>query len=199
MLLDQKKTRRMVVIVSIICAVAFVGVLPVVLGLVVFSGGSQDATSQLIDDAKQRVEENPASVPALVDLAAQYRAAGKPQDATATLQKAVALGPKTRDDLDSLTGALADQPGLRLVVLQSYTKTHPKDADAFFTYGATAEAQGQVVVARLAFQRAAQLAPKGSQLRENAESALTRLKDAPVAPTPTVPTTPATPATPATP
>ena len=189
----------MVVIVSIICAVAFVGVLPVVLGLVVFGGGSQDATGQLIDDAKKRVEQNPASVRALVDLAAQYRAAGKPQDASATLQKALALGPKTKDDLQALTGGFSGQPALQLQVLQTYTKAHPKDAEAFFSYGATAEQVQQVLVARLAYQRAVELAPKGSSMRENAQAALTRLKDTPVAPTPTNPTTPSAPATPATP
>jgi cytochrome c-type biogenesis protein CcmH/NrfG len=198
-LLDQKKTRRMVVIVSIICAVAFVGVLPVVLGLVVFGGGSQDATSQLIDDAKKRVEQDPTNVRALVDLAAQYRAAGKPQDATATLQKALALGPKTKDDLQALIGGFSEQPALQIQVLQTYTKTHPKDGEAFFTYGATAEQLQQVLVARLAYQRAVQVAPKGSSVRENAQAALTRLKDAPVTPTPTVSTAPSVPATPATP
>jgi cytochrome c-type biogenesis protein CcmH/NrfG len=198
-LLDQKKTRRMVVIVSIICAVAFVGVLPVVLGLVVFGGGAQDASGQLIDDAKQRVEENPTSVRALVDLAAQYRAAGEPQDATTTLQRALALGPKTREDLQALIGGLSEQPALQLQVLQTYTKSHPKDGEAFFTYGATAEQLQQVLVARLAYQRAAQVAPKGSTLSQNAQAALTRLRDAPVTPTPTVSTTPTAPATPATP
>jgi tetratricopeptide (TPR) repeat protein len=198
-LLDQKKTRRMVVIVSIICAVAFVGVLPVVLGLVVFGGGSQDATGQLIDDAQKRVAQDPTSVLALVDLAAQYRAANKPQEAATTLQKALSLGAKTKDDLQALTGGLADAPLQQLQVLQDYTKSHPNDADAFFTYGATAEGLGQVLVARLAYQKAFQVAPKGSTLRENAQSALTRLKDAPIPTTPVVPTTPATPATPATP
>ena len=189
----------MVVIVSIVCAVAFVGVLPVVLGLVVFGGGSQDATSQLIDNAKKRVEQDPTSVSALVDLAVQYRAAGKPQDANATLQKALALGPKTRDDLQALNGAFSEQPALKLQVLQTYTRAHPKDAEAFFDYGAAAEQVQQVIVARLAYQRAVELAPKGSSLRGNAQSALTRLKDTPVAPTPTVSTTPSAPATPATP
>lgn len=189
----------MVVIVSIICAVAFVGVLPIVLGLVVFGGGSQDATGQLINNAKQRVEQNPTSVRALVDLAAQYRAAGKSQEATVALQKAVALGPKTKDDLQALTRGLSEQPALQIQVLQTYTKTHPKDADAFFTYGSTAEQLQQVLVARLAYQRAVEVAPKGSALRENAQTALTRLKDAPVTPTPTVSTTPSVPATPATP
>lgn len=189
----------MVVIVSIICAVAFVGVLPVVLGLVVFGGGSQDASSQLIDDAKQRVEENPTSVRALVDLAAQYRAAGEPQDASTTLQKALALGPKTNDDLQALIAGFSEQPAVQLQVLRAYTTAHPKDGEAFFTYGATAEQLQQAVVARLAYQRAVQVAPKGSTLRENAQAALTRLRAAPVAPTPTVSTTPSSPATPATP
>lgn len=189
----------MVVIVSIVCAVGFVGVLPVVLLLVVFGGGSSDASGQLVKDAETRVAQDPTNVRLLVDLAAQYRAANKPQETAATLKRALVIGPKTKDDLQALIGGLADQPAAQLQVLQIYTKAHPRDADAFFTYGSTAEGLGQVLVARLAYQKALQLGPKGSSLRDNAQSALNRLKDAPVTPTPSLPATPATPAAPATP
>ena len=191
----------MVVIVSIICAVGFVGVLPIVLGLVVFGGsGSSDAVTQLIDDAKRRVDANPNDIGALVDLAAQYRAANKPEDSAATLQKAIALGPKTSEELQNLIGGLGDQPGLQLQVLQDYTKKNPKDANALFLYASTSETVGQVVAARLAYQRAFENAPKGSQLKTDAKTALDRLKETPSAPTPTQPPpTPTAPATPATP
>lgn len=193
----------MVVIVSIICAVAFVGVLPVVLGLVVFgdSGGGQ--SGQLIKDAENRVKAAPNDLDALVSLAVQYRAAGRPQDETATLQKAITVGAKNNDDLQILLGGLAQQPGQRLEVLKTYTKANPKDGDAFLTYGQTAEQVGQLVTARLAYQQALKLAPKDSTLQQNAETSLERLKSTPAAPTPTEPpptaTTPTGPATPATP
>lgn len=199
MLLDQKKTKRMVRIVSIICAVGFVGVLPVVLGLVVFGGGSSNGTGQLVKDAENRVKAAPDDVTALVDLAAQYRAAGRTQDAAVQLQKAIGVGAKTSSDLQALVSGLADNPAEQLQVLQTYTKAHPKDADAFFTYGSTAEGAGQILTARLAYQKAFQAAGKDSTLRQNARLALDRLKNAPVPTAPSLPTTPAAPATPATP
>ena len=193
----------MVVIVSIICAVAFVGVLPIVLGLVVFGGGSDSQTVQVLKDAENRVKAAPNSIEALVTLAVQYRAAGRPQDEAVTLQKAIAVGPKDNQELQLLLGGLAQQVGQRLQVLQAYTKTHPKDAEAFLTYGQTAETASQPLVARLAYQRALQNAPKDSSVRQNAQTGLDRIKNTPPAPTPTVPTPtqtgPVTPATPVTP
>ncbi len=187
----------MVVIVSIICAVAFVGVLPVVLGLVVFGGGSASQTEQVLKDAESRVKASPNSIEALVTLAGQYRGAGRQQDEVVTLQKAIAVGPKDNQELQLLLGGLAQQVGQRLQVLQAYTKSHPKDAEAFLTYGQTAETASQTLVARLAYQRALQLAPKGSTFRQNAQTGLDRLKNTPAAPTPTVPTpTPTGPVTP---
>jgi cytochrome c-type biogenesis protein CcmH/NrfG len=204
-LLDQKKTRRMVVIVSIISAVGFVGVLPVVLGLVVFGdsgGGANNQIEQLVRDAERKVQQSPNQVVPLVELAAQYRAADRPQDELATLQKAIAIGPKTGEELQSLVSGLAQQPALQIQVLTAYAKKNPKDADAWFLYGATAERTGQVVAARLAYQNAAKYAPKGSTLAENAQTAFERMKNTPLPQTPAqggTTTTPATPATPATP
>lgn len=189
----------MVKIVAIICAVAFVGVLPVVLGLVVFGGGASNPNEQLVSEAEARVEAAPNDLAALVDLAAQYRAADRAQDASLTLQKAIAVGASTNGELQILVGGLSGSPGQQLQVLQVYTKKYPKDADAFFTYGQTAESAGQLLTARLAYQRAAQVAAKGSTLRQNAQAALERLKNTPVPETPATPATPTAPATPATP
>ena len=193
----------MVVIVSIICAVAFVGVLPIVLGLVVFGGGSDSQTEQALKDAESRIKATPNSIEALITLAALYRGANRQQDETVALQKAVAVGAKDNEELQLLLGGLAQQVGQRLQVLQTYTKAHPQDADAFLTYGQTAETANQILTARLAYQRALQLAPKGSTLRQNAQTSLDRLKATPAAPTPTVPTptatAPVTPGAPVTP
>ena len=194
----------MVVIVSIICAAGFVGVLPIVLGLVVFGGGgSGSQTQQVLKDAENRVKATPDSIDALVTLAALYRGANRTQDEAVTLQKAMGVGPKNNDELQLLLGGLSQLVGQRLQVLQTYTKAHPKDADAFLTYGQTAEAANQTLTARLAYQRAQQLAPKGSTLRQNAKIALDRLKATPATPTPTVPTptatAPVTPGSPVTP
>ncbi len=189
----------MVVIVSIVSAVAFVGVLPIVLGLVVFGGGgSGDPQQQLVEDAERRVQAAPNQVVPLVELAAAYRAAGRPQDEATALQKAIAAGPDDNNELQALVGGLSQQPAQQLQVLAAYTKAHPKDADAFFTYGAAAERAGQTLAARLAYQQAVKTSRPGSTLRENATTALERLRNAPPPTTPqqTIPQTPATPATP---
>ena len=137
----------MVVIVSIICAAGFVGVLPIVLGLVVFGGGgSGSQTQQVLKDAENRVKATPDSIDALVALAALYRGANRTQDEAVTLQKAIGVGAKNNDELQLLLGGLSQQVGQRLQVLQTYTKAHPKDADAFLTYGQTAETANQTTV-----------------------------------------------------
>lgn len=192
----------MVVIVSIISAVAFVGVLPIVLGLVVFgdsSGGANDQIGQLVRDAEAKVQRSPNQVVPLVELAGQYRAAGRPQDELATLQKAIAAGPKDSDEVQTLVSGLSQQPALQLQVLSDYTKKNPKDPDAWFLYGATAERTGQIVASRLAYQNAVKYAPKDSTLRENAQAAFERLKNTPVPDTPAATPTTTGPATPATP
>ena len=194
----------MVVIVSIICAAGFVGVLPIVLGLVVFGGGGTGSqTQQVLKDAENRVKATPDSIDALVALAGLYRGANRTQDEAVTLQKAMGVGAKNNNELQLLLGGLSQLVGQRLQVLQTYTKAHPKDADAFLTYGQTAETANQTLTARLAYQRALQLAPKGSTLSQNAKIALDRLKATPATPTPTVPTptatAPVTPGSPVTP
>ena len=194
----------MVVIVSIICAAGFVGVLPIVLGLVVFGGGgSGSQTQQVLKDAENRVKATPDSIDALVTLAGLYRGANRTQDEAVTLQKAMGVGAKNNNELQLLLGGLSQLVGQRLQVLQTYTKAHPADADAFLTYGQTAESVNETLIARLSYQRALQLAPKGSALRQNAQTALARLKATPATPTPTVPTptatAPVTPGSPVTP
>ncbi len=197
MLLDQKRTKRMVKIVSTICAVAFVGVLPIVLIVIIFNGGGSDnQNDDLVKAAEQRVEKNPNDLDALVELASLYRSSGKPTEATATVAKAVAIGPKDKDELNSLIGVLADDQGQALKVAEKYTKDKPKDPEGWFAYAIQSERAQQILTARLAFQRTIQLAPKDSLLSSNAQTALDRLKDTPITPVEPLPTTPATPVTP---
>lgn len=202
MLLDQKKTKRRVRIVSIICAGALVVGLPAVLIPTLFGTGdttAQDQLNQAVKAAEAKVNASPKDVAALVDLATQYRAAKRTQDATTTMQRAVAIGAKNSGELTILVSGLSDNPAGQLQVLATYTKSHPKDADAFFTYGTTAERAGQILAARLAFQRAAQVAPKGSPIAQSAQQALERLKNTPLPSTPSATVTSTVPATPATP
>jgi uncharacterized protein HemY len=196
-LLDQKRTKRMVRIVSLVCAIAFVGVLPIVLGLIIWGGGGSNPANQLIEDAEAAVQRNPNDLNALVTLAAQYRSANRPSDASATIQKAVAIEPKNSDELNALVGLLSSEDQTQAVAIaETYTKDNPKDPEGWITYGVQAERAQLVLQARLAFQRALSLAPKGSPTAENARVALERLKNVPITPVEPLPTTPQEPVTP---
>lgn len=174
MLLDQQRTKRMVKIVSIICALGFVGVLPVVLGLLLF-GGNDSGQNRLIKDAEAQVAKNPADVTALVDLATRYKSDGRNADAEATLDKAVAAGARNYTELAPLVSALADTPTKQLAAIEKFTTTHPKDADGWLIYGQVAEQNNQTVKARLAYGRALQNAAPGTPVATNAQTAIQRL------------------------
>ena len=111
MLLDQQRTKRTVKIVAIICAVAFVGVLPIVLGLIIWGDNDPTGQGQIVKEAEDRVNANPNDVEALVELSLRYRNANRAADAARTLQRAIAVPPAPADEL----GRIAEQQtqGLR--------------------------------------------------------------------------------------
>lgn len=186
MLLDQKRTKRMVKIISIICAVAFVGVLPVVLGVILFSDNDPSGQQQLIKDAESAVSANPSDIQALVDLASRYRSAGRADDANATINRAIAVPPKTADDVSAVVYALADTPPKQLSVLKTFTTSHPKNAEAWLLYGQIAEQQTQALTARLAYGRALATAGTNATIRRDAQEALQRVATMQTESTPTV-------------
>ncbi len=190
--MDQQRTRKITRIVAIIMVVGLVGVLPIALGLIIFGGNSpQDTAGQLIKDAEAKVAANPANITALVDLATQYQSNGRAKDASDTLDKAIAAGPKNIDDLRVLAGALGNDQRKQIAVLKAYTKKFPKDGEGWYAYGTTAAGAGETLTARLALQKALDLAKPGSQLAQNAKTALANVNT--VDTTQIVPTTPTTP------
>ena len=58
-LLDQKRTRRMVQVIAILTSLAFAGVIFVVLGLIFFGGGGSTVADHELSDARALVEERP--------------------------------------------------------------------------------------------------------------------------------------------
>jgi len=178
MLLDQQHTKRMVKLVAIICALGFVGVLPIVLGLLLFGDNDASGQTELIKEAEQKVAANPGDSAALVELATRYRSADRNRDAEATLDKAVAAGAKNYNELTPLVAALADTPQKQLTVLETYTKARPKDAEGWLLYGTIAEQNNQTVKARLAFGRALQNAPPSSPTRASAQAGIQRVSTA---------------------
>ena len=173
--MDQQRTKRMVKIISIICAVAFVGVLPVVLGLILFGDHDTTGQGQIVKEAEAKVNADPANVQALVDLARQYRAANRSADAETTLQRAIDAPPKTVADLEAVVYALADTPQKQFVVLKRFTGSHPANAAGWMLYGQIAEQQTQALQARLAYGRALATAGADKSIRADARSALERI------------------------
>jgi tetratricopeptide (TPR) repeat protein len=163
-LLDQKRTKRMVQVVAILTSLAFGGVILVVLGLIFFGGGSQSVADQALSDAKSAVQAAPNDPDALEQLASAYAGVNQLDKAVATQKRAVALQP---DDISrvrtlvSLQSQAGDRAGA-IATLQAYTARHPKAADAFFDLATLAEDAGRTDLARLSYQTFLRLAPDDS-------------------------------------
>jgi tetratricopeptide (TPR) repeat protein len=206
-LLDQKRTKRMVKIVSIVAAIAFAGVIFVVLGVIVFGGGGGgNGAGDQLKAAQQLVQQNPRSAAAWTDLAAQYQAQGQTAQAIDAAQHAVSLAPNNYSGVQSLVALLSNsnQHAQAVVVLQRYTAKNATNADAFLTLGLEAERASRKKLAQLAYGRFLELAPQDA----NAPFVRDKLKTlggggtptrATTTAAPTTTSTPATPRAPATP
>ena len=117
-LLDQKRTRRMVQVVAILTSLAFAGVIFVVLGLIFFGGGDTSAEEQVLSDAKtprrgaSRTTRTPGRswprpTPGREDLAQAIAAATqggepRPRATSAALQTLVSLQIRAGDTDDAI-------------------------------------------------------------------------------------------------
>lgn len=190
-LLDQQRTRKMTRIVAIIMVVGLVGVLPIALGMIIFSDdGQQASATTLIQDAEARVAKNPRDVIALVALAAQYQSAGRNKESADTLAKAADIGPSNIDTLRTLVGAYGSDTGRQAEIIKAYLKTHQRDAQAWLLSGTVAANTGDVLGARLAYQRVLSLVKPDSATGQSAQAGLDSLQS--ITPDQIVPTTPTT-------
>src|SRR3990172_8588493 len=155
MLLDQKRTKRMVRIVSIIAAVGFVGALIPILVLVIVQGGSGQTTSE---QGQDRIQEAIAptiarpNYPAVFDdLARAYLTNSQAQEAITPARRALQLAPRNAEYLSVLVGALteAGQAEQSVEVAQAFTKRNPRDALGFLQLARVAEAAGRTPLALL--------------------------------------------------
>lgn len=171
--------------------VGLVGVLPIALGVIIFSDNGQTNPNTTLKDAEAKVAKNPKDITSLVSLSAQYRAAGRPKDALDTLQKAIDLGPKTTNELRIVVGALGSDSAKQLTVLRTFTKAYPKNPDGWYQYGLIAANTGDTLGARLAYQKVLAIVPASSPLTAQANAGLEALAQS--APTNITPTTPSSP------
>jgi len=205
MLLDQKRTKRWVKLVSILAAFAFAGVIFVVLGVILAGGGSSDGSTDLLKEAQERVQTEPRNPAAWEDLASQYASQQRLAEAIPPAERAVKLAPNDYSRLQTLVSLLSqsNDHNRAVVVLQRFTARNPQNADAFIDLGIQAEQAGKPALAQLAYGSFLRLLPKDARasavrqkLRELRGGGTTTGGGST---TPTTPATPETPATPATP
>jgi cytochrome c-type biogenesis protein CcmH/NrfG len=163
-LLDQKRTRRIVQVVAILTSIAFVGVIFVVLGLVLVGGGNgagSGANAELVAEAQDAVDENPNDAEAWEDLAQAHSANGSPEEAIVAAEKAVELAPDELRRTQTLVALHISQNDQASAVdaLTAFTKENPDNADGFLQLGTIAEQAGRTQLARISYQRYITLNP----------------------------------------
>lgn len=164
MLLDQKRTKRIVQVVAILTSLAFAGTIFVVMGLVFFGGGSSPERDQ-VNELKELVKDNPDDADAWQQLASAHISAGDKEDAITAAQRAVELQPAVFRNASTLSQAYTeagDTDGA-IRALSDFTESNPKNPDGFLALGQTAEQAGRVAIARLAYQQFLKLEPESVQ------------------------------------
>ena len=174
MLLDQKRTRRTVQVVSILTSLAFAGVIFVVLGLIFFGGSGNTIADEQLSSAKSLVKKEPRNADAWESLASAYAGTNKFPEAIAAAKRAAALDPgsyRRLQTLVSLQVGQLDNAGA-IVTVQAFTAKHPDNAEAVLQLAQLAEKDGKTALARLSYQSFLRLAPDDP----NAAAVRTRLK-----------------------
>ena len=163
MLLDQKRTKRLVRITAVITAIAFAGVALVIIAVIILGGGSSPTAEQL-GEARTRVEQEPENPAAWDQLAAAYQADGQTPEAIDAARRAVQLAPREFSRTITLVQLLvqADRRGDAIEVMQAFTQRNPEDAEGFFQLGRLAQEEGRVQLAILSYQTYLRLAPDGA-------------------------------------
>lgn len=163
MLLDQKRTQRIVKISAILTSIAFGGIALVAIVAIIFGGfgGSGDATQERVDQARERAESQPTSAAAWDQLATAEYAAGHKKEAIEASQKAIALAPNDFSRTLTLVRIHTQdgQPGQAMRVVERFIDKNPRNADAYLQLGGAAQTAGKTQVARLAYQKFLELDP----------------------------------------
>jgi tetratricopeptide (TPR) repeat protein len=163
-LLDEKRTKRIVQVVAILTSIAFAGTIFVVMGIVFFGGGSSPERDQ-VNELKGLVERQPQNADAWQQLASAHIAAGDTQEAVAAAERSVELAPESFRNVSTLVLALqeAGDTGGAVDALEEFTNANRTNSEAFLQLGVSAQAIGRTAVARLAFQRYLELEPDSSR------------------------------------
>ncbi len=183
MLLDQKRTQRIVKIAAVLTSVAFAGLGIVVIAVIMLGGGGNATEADRVTAARERVEQQPQNASAWDQLATAEYLAGNKDAAIKASRKSIALAPREFTRRLTLVRIYKEsgQPQLALKEIQAYIDKNPNDAEAFLQLGGTADEAGNPIMARLAYQRFLTLDPQNpsaAQVRERLK-ALTGTQTAP--------------------
>jgi tetratricopeptide (TPR) repeat protein len=163
-LLDEKRTKRIVQVVAILTSIAFAGTIFVVMGIVFFGGASSPERDQ-VNDLRSLVEREPQNADAWQQLASAHIAAGDTQEAIDAAERSVQLAPDSYRNVSTLVLArqeAGDREGA-VDALQRFTNENRTNSEAYLQLGVSAQAIGRTAVARLAFQRYLELEPDSAR------------------------------------
>jgi len=160
-LLDQKRTKRMVQIVAILTSLAFGGVILVVMGLIFFGGGGQTQADVLLAEARERVEQEPRSADAWEQLASAFAGTEEFDQAIEAAERSVELEPDNFRRLQTLVSLQVRQNDTEgaIAALQGFTTRNSDNGEAFLQLGQLAEEAGRTPLARLSYQAFLRLEP----------------------------------------
>lgn len=157
----------MVQVVAVLTSIAFIGVIFVVVGFIVFGGGGSSGANgggaELRSVAEDEIEADPQNPEGWSALAAAELQDGNTDAALEAAQMAAKLDPNDFDLVQTVVQVQVTSGNGPAAVqtLQNYTQSNPQDPDGFVTLGQIADQNGQTDLARLAYQRYLQLAPDG--------------------------------------
>ena len=156
----------MVQVVAVLTSIAFIGVIFVVVGFIVFGGGSsggQGGTADLRSVAQDEIDADPQNPEGWSALAAAELQDGNTEAALEAAQQAAKLDPNDFDLVQTVVQVQVTSGNSAGAVetLRVYTEANPQNPDGFVTLGQIADQSGQTNLARLSYQRYLQLAPDG--------------------------------------
>ncbi|MBI2684118.1 MAG: tetratricopeptide repeat protein [Actinobacteria bacterium] len=203
MLLDERKTKRRVRIIAVIASLAFVGAIVPVLFVSLFSGSSTDSSVKAALEQTRKTPNDPAAYDGLaIAYASDTPTRESALNAVAAARKALALTPKrdARAQFDRVRTLVANlqtagQNDQALAAANAFTRAQPKNADAFYLLGQTADQQSRSVLARLSYERFVALDPTSS-IAQDVRARIAQLEAAATQTTPAPVTLPSGAATP---
>lgn len=188
MLLDQKRTKRLVKVSAVVTALAFGGIALIVVLAIFFgigAGGAGDPAKERVTQARERVDRQPDNAAAWDQLATAQYTAGDTDGAITSSKRAIALAPHDFSRTQTLSQIYSDSNRHQqaMNVINDFIEKNPDSAEAYLQLGGAAEAAGKPQVARLSYEKFLQLDPQNPSAGQVRERLKTLAPGAAAAPT----------------